>query len=111
MGLINFEYTPNDPNDDYNLPAYFEATYALPQADARSLLELIILDACYTGALNAGKEMTLNDEEREYIFFTPKEKRMVLCKNSETAGQAKLIGWAARAKALFCDWYVRKRCE
>lgn len=98
MGLISFEYTPNDPNDDYNLPAYFEATYALPQADARSLLELIILDACYTGALNAGKEMTLNDEEREYIFFTPKEKRMVLCKNSETAGQANLIGWAARAR-------------
>lgn len=40
MGLINFEYTPNDPNDDYNLPAYFEATYVLPQADARSCWSL-----------------------------------------------------------------------
>lgn len=98
MGLISFEYTRNDPCDNYDLPTFFEGTYNLSNTEARSLLELIILDACYTGALNAGEGMTLNDEEREYIFFTPQEKHLILCKSSETVGRANLMGWAARAR-------------
>ena len=111
MGLICFEYTRNDVCDELDLPAYFN----LPKAEARSLLELIILDACYAGALNAGERMTLNDEEREYIFYTPKEKYLVLCKSGGTAGQANLIGWAARARengksAYYPSTRLRRLC-
>ena len=104
MGIISFEYIPNTPGwsdgekETPDLPAYFNQKYGLSTVEARHLLELIILDGCYTGAVDAGKEMRLNDAERDYIFFTPYEKKMVKCKTGDTS-KSSLVGWAARARA------------
>ena len=104
MGVIHFEYMRNDPgwqNDDIqtpDLPAHLNQKYGLTIEEGRHLLELLILDACYTGAIKGGKSVTLDDEEREYIFFTPYEKKLVMCKTDTTAKDHHLVGWAARTR-------------
>ena len=91
MGIISFEYMRNDPgwsNDEIqtpDLPTYLNQRYGLTTKEARHLLELLILDACYTGAVDGGKSVTLNANEREYIFFTEYEKKLVKCKTDDSA--------------------------
>lgn len=99
MGVIYFQYARNAPGwkTGIDLPAFFHQKYGLSAIEARHLLELLVLDACYAGTLDAGKEMALNDSEREYIFFTPYEKKLVKCKTDDTA-KSHLVGWAARTR-------------
>lgn len=104
MGVINFEYMRNDPgwsNDKIqtpDLPTYLNQKYSLTTKEARHLLELLVLDACYTGAIDGGKSITLDNDEREYIFFTKYEKKLVKCKTSKNIKKTHLVGWAARAR-------------
>lgn len=99
MGVIYFQYVRNTSGwkNGIDLPAFFHQKYGLSQIEARHLLELLVLDACYAGTLNAGKEIKLNDSEREYIFFTSHEKKLVKCKTDDTA-KSHLVGWAARTR-------------
>src|SRR5699024_255516 len=85
MGIISFEYMRNDPgwsSDEIStpdLPAHLKRRYGLSIEEGRHLLELLILDACYMGAIDGGKSVTLNANEREYIFYTGYEKKLVKC--------------------------------
>lgn len=103
MGIISFEYMRNDPGwsgDEIStpdLPAHLNRRYGLSIEEGRHLLELLILDACYTGAIDGGKSVTLNANEREYIFYTEYEKKLVKCKTNDTA-KSHLVGWAARTR-------------
>ncbi|HHT28322.1 MAG TPA: DEAD/DEAH box helicase [Firmicutes bacterium] len=66
------------------------------ERDAQALLELLILDVVYSGALETGNAVSLNAEELEYLFFSPVPKRMVMIK--QKGARTHLAGWMPRQR-------------
>jgi ATP-dependent helicase YprA (DUF1998 family) len=91
LGLISFDYRPNLK---YAEP--LAKMYGLSVDEGKALLNLLTMDAVYTGAINAGSAIELNPAEREYIFFSQYEKLLVKRKNSESKSNES--GWAGRKR-------------
>lgn len=93
MGVLSFTYRKNE-----SVAAVFrQEPFCLEEQDARDLLELLVQDATFSSAINAGKEYTLSQNEREYIFFTPVEKKLVLLRTGEAA-KSWTTGWCGRKR-------------
>jgi len=93
MGVLSFEYRKND-----EAVLGFQDAFGLEQSDARALLELLAQDAVYSGAIDAGRDYTLTSAEREYIFFAPTAKKLVLLKTAENAKKSWISGWRGRKR-------------
>ncbi len=104
LGLLSFEYQPNQ-----NFIAAIADRYRITVSESRALLNQLTMDAVYMGAINAGKALTLNDAEREYIFFSPYEKHLVLQKTSEM--KATVQGWAGRKRDNTGSYYPNARMQ
>jgi superfamily II DNA/RNA helicase len=50
------------------------------ERDAKALLNLLMIDTVYGGALDAGDELAFNADEREYLFYTSIAKKIVKMK-------------------------------
>ena len=103
MGLLSFEYQKNDEAVDG-----FCGAFGLNVTDARALLELLTQDAVYSGAINSGNAYTLSPAEREYIFFSQSEKKLILLKNADQAKQGWLTGWRGRKRSNG-NYYLNSR--
>ena len=106
MGVLSFEFAKNDDEDMLNSVG---ETYNASPVDIKQLLNLIVLDAVYSGVLTA-KEAHLTQADREYIFFTPVEKTLKLVKTAEDSGKSQIIGWAARQRSNG-NYYYSARLE
>ena len=92
MGVLYFEYIPNDV-----AAQFFQTEYNLKPGDARALLELLVQDGVFTGAVDT-KVVKLNEAEREYIFYTPKPKKLVKVRTAQDAKNSLLSGWQGRTR-------------
>lgn len=93
LGVLAFAYRGNE-----GLAEAISSVYGLPHPDAAALLEQLAQDAVFSGALYAGKEHKLTDAEREYIFFSPYEKRLVKVKTAENSKKSTVSGWCGRKR-------------
>lgn len=91
MGLLSFEFAKNE---DMERAA---DAYGISALDMKQLLNLLVLDAVYSGSLNA-KEANLSPADHEYIFYSMVEKQLKLVKTAEEAKKSWIIGWMARAR-------------
>lgn len=97
MGRLYFSFHKNDEGLVTSFCSGLKSQgYVLDPKDVKALLDLLVQDIVYSGALNAGKEYSLNDAEREYIFYAPKQKLMILNKSAATSAKSWLTGW--------CGW-------
>ena len=94
MGVLSFAYRRNAQV----ATAFQGDPYNLSSQDAIALLELLTQDAVFSGAVDAGKEYTLTAAEREYIFFTPSAKKLVLLRTGDSAKQSWISGWRGRKR-------------
>lgn len=92
MGVLYFEYTRNDP-----VVEDFRDRYGLEPSDARALLELLAQDDVFSGAV-AAKAAKLNEAEREYIFFSLTQKKLVKVRTAAEAKKSWLSGWQGRTR-------------
>ena len=108
MGVFSIRYNPN-----------IEAARGLagavnkPEKDVMTLLELLILDAVYSGAITSGTEQ-LNEAQREYIFFTAAQKKLVRAKSADNAKKTYLSGWGGRKKPngkYYPNTKIQRICE
>lgn len=104
LGLLSFEYQPNE-----KFVESIANRYQIRVSESRDLLNQIAMDAVFMGTVNAGKSLTLNDAEREYIFFTPYEKRLVLQKTSDI--KSSVQGWAGRKRDNTGNYYPNARMQ
>ena len=93
MGVLSFEFRKN-----YEAVPIFQKAFGLEHSDASALLELLVQDAVFSGAIDAGSEYNLDDAEREYIFFTSNAKKLVLLRTAEHAQQSWISGWRGRKR-------------
>lgn len=94
MGVFSVRYRPNEGNAE-GLAEMFN----MPIEDMRALLELIVMDGVYNGAIDAGKDVLLSDAQREYIFFAPTPQKLVLVKNAGESKRTSEHGWCARRRS------------
>jgi len=102
LGKLTYHYAPKSRE---RLSAWNHATEIIAsnmpspeyaERDAKSLLNLLMLDVVYGGALDAGDEFALNAEEREYLFYAPVAKKIVKMKREGDKNY--LIGWVPRQR-------------
>jgi ATP-dependent helicase YprA (DUF1998 family) len=93
MGVLSVQYRKNE-----GISESLADKYGLSHAEARALLELIVLDAVYTGAIDAGKQEPLSEAQREYIFFSPTPQKLVKLKQAGTSNRSYLSGWIGRKR-------------
>ena len=93
LGFISFEYKANDEFD-----GVLTEMFNLKQGEGKSLLNLLVMDAVYVGAICPGVSFSLSPAERDYIFFSEVEKHIVLRKTAENVKRAHLGSWAGRKR-------------
>ncbi|USF27649.1 ATP-dependent RNA helicase RhlB [Firmicutes bacterium ASF500] len=92
MGVLYFEYSKND-----DAVQGFQEGFGLEPGDARALLELLAQDALFTGAVNT-RAVKLNEAEREYIFYSSAQKKLVKVRTASEAKKSWLSGWQGRTR-------------
>jgi superfamily II DNA/RNA helicase len=92
MGVLYFEYIPNDA-----AVRGFQEGFGLEPGDARALLELLAQDGVFAGAVDT-RAVKLNEAEREYIFFSPAQKKLVKVRTAPAAKKSWLSGWQGRTR-------------
>lgn len=93
MGVLYFEYTGNDA-----VARGFQEVFGLEPGDARSLLELLAQDAVFTGAVDT-KAVKLNEAEREYVFYSSAQKKLVKVRTVSESKRSWLSGWQGRTRS------------
>lgn len=90
MGLIKFNYKGNSEDIMEGVAEKYEQNLY----DVKALFDLIVMDIVYHGALEGKCDLTADD--REYIFYTAKPKRIKRCKDlDKDKKKAYLAGWSA----------------
>lgn len=93
LGVMSFQYAP----DVIESVVSSIATWTnLSQDDTYNLLQQIIFDGVYSGAITPGASFALNDAEREYIFFSSKPKQLVRIKTAQH--KSNISSWAPRMR-------------
>lgn len=94
MGLIRFNYKGNSED----IMSGVADAYGQSVDDVKALFDLLVMDIVYHGALEG--DCNLTDDEREYIFYAPKPKRVKRCKDlSIDKKKAYLAGWSASCRS------------
>lgn len=93
IGLIKFNYKGN--NED--VMAGVADEYKQNVHDVKALFDLMVMDIVYHGALEGNCNLT--DDDREYIFYTQRPKRVKRCKDlDKDKKKAYLAGWSATCR-------------
>lgn len=95
LGILDFSYKGN-------LPQLMEAVankYHQSVDDVTALFDLLVKDIVDNGALE-GEGASLTDEDREYIYYAAKPRRIVKCKQTEAEGsKAYVSGWIPKIRS------------
>ncbi len=93
MGVVQFHYKGNSED----IMEGVADAYGQNTKDVKALFDLLVMDIIYYGALEG--ECDLTDDEREYIFFASKPKRVKRCKDPDKdRKKTYLAGWAATCR-------------
>ncbi len=101
LGKLSYVYAPRNPekqeawNSAIKVVSELMPSHDNAIRDAKALLNLLILDVIYAGALDAGNEFLLNEDEREYLFYTPVARKIIKLKEG---GKNYLTGWVPRRR-------------
>lgn len=95
VGLLHFEYA-GEKFEELKEQIIEALPDSLSKNDRESLLQQLILDGVYSGAVNCGEKHKLSDEERETIFFTAAEQYLV--EQTTASSERYTYGWCARER-------------
>jgi ATP-dependent helicase YprA (DUF1998 family) len=90
LGVLTFEYKAHTPE----MISAFASRVSMDEPDAKALLDLLVMDIVYFGAIHGEKDLT--DADREYIFFSSTER--IVKKVKQSGDRANVIGWTARTR-------------
>lgn len=93
MGIIKFNYKGNSEE----VMSGVAEVYSQNVQDVKALFDLLAMDIVYYGAIEGDCELT--DDDREYIFYTAKAKRVKRCKDlDKDKKKAYLAGWSSAVR-------------
>ncbi|MSS11527.1 DEAD/DEAH box helicase [Clostridium sp. WB02_MRS01] len=93
MGLIQFHYKGNGED----IMGGVAETYGQKIEDVKALFNILAMDIVYHGAMEG--ECDLTDDEREYIFYSAKPKRIKRCRDlDKDKKKAYIAGWSSAVR-------------
>jgi len=106
LGKMQFVYDPKCPakKDKWEkaiqvIADNFDLPHENIKRDAEALLNLIMLDVVYNGALDGGDDFTLTADEREYLFYGAVPKKVIKTKiSAKGGGKSHQTGWIPRQR-------------
>lgn len=93
LGIIKFNYKGNTKE----IMEGVAKAYDQKVEDVKALFDLLVMEIVYHGAIEGDCDLT--DDEREYIFFTPRPKRIKRCKDlDKDKKKTYLAGWSSAVR-------------
>ncbi len=88
LGMVRFEYKGNTED----LMKGVAEKYGQSARDAKALFDLLVMDILHHGAIEG--ECNLKDDDREYIFYSVRPKRVKRCRDLGDKGKNYILGWS-----------------
>lgn len=104
LGQIQFEYKGNSPD----LVEGIAEMYNADPVSVKALLDLLIFEIVKMGAVYTDSDSDIDDNDREYIFFTPSQ-RFVTLMQSPDKKRATVSNWLPREKPNKTGFYKSNR--
>lgn len=102
LGVLQFEYLGNSDEIINGLAE----DYKVNKQDVEDLLNLLIFEIVKAGAICTDSDTDLDDNDREYIFYTPKQRFITRIVNLDEQRNT-IKGWEARQKPGKQDEYYK----
>ncbi len=94
LGILDFVYKGNSEE----LMAAVAQMYGQNATDVNALFNLVVMDIVYGGALE-GEDISLTNDEREYIYYAAHPRRFIKCKSSDADRKKNYLnGWIPRVR-------------
>ncbi|MDR0652630.1 MAG: DEAD/DEAH box helicase [Synergistaceae bacterium] len=84
------------PTCNANIALKFASKYGLTYDEAKSLLDLLLMDVVFHGAIQEPAKAPLDGEDLEMIFYSSARKLLVRCKTGKES--AAVMGWLPRTQ-------------
>ena len=84
------------PTCNSELASVFASKYGLTTDEAKTLLDLLLMDIVFHGAIQEPSQTPLDGEDLVMIFYTSVRKLLVKCKTGKETASA--MGWLPRAQ-------------
>lgn len=104
LGQIQFEYKGNSPE----IVDAIAEEYNADPVSVKALLDLLIFEIVKMGAIYTDSDSDIDDNDREYIFFTPSQ-RFVTFMQSPDKKRATVSNWMPKSKANGKGYYKSSR--
>lgn len=104
LGQIQFEYKGNTPE----IVKSVAEQYHVDPVSVKALLDLLIFEIVKMGAIYPDSDSDIDDNDREYIFFTPSQ-RFVTFMQSPERKRATVSSWMPKSKRNGNGYYKSNR--
>lgn len=104
LGQIQFEYKGNTPEIVENIADLYNAD----PASVKALLDLLIFEIVKMGAVYTDSDSDIDDNDREYIFFTPSQRFVSFAQVPERK-RSTVSNWMPRSKSNGNGYYRSNR--
>ena len=104
LGQIQFEYKGNTPD----IVQVIAEEYNADPVSVKALLDLLIFEIVKMGAIYTDSDSDIDDNDREYIFFTPSQ-RFVTFMQSPERKRATVSNWMPKSKSNGNGYYKPNR--
>lgn len=88
------------PTCNANFAPAFAEKYELTDTDAKTLLDLLLMDVVFHGAIQEPSRTPLDGEDLEMIFYSSVRRLLVRCKTGKELGA--YMGWLPRTQKSGC---------
>ncbi len=104
LGQIQFEYKGNTPE----IVQAIADEYSADPISVKALLDLLIFEIVKMGAIYTDSDSDIDDNDREYIFFTPSQ-RFVAFMQSPERKRTTVSNWMPKSKSNGNGYYKSNR--
>lgn len=92
LGILQFSYLGNTPE----IVEAVAEQYNVNKDVVRNLLDLLVFEIVKTGAVRCDSDSDIDDNDREYIFYSPSQR--FIKKNKDSDSKITISGWMPKAK-------------
>lgn len=104
LGQIQFEYLGNTPEIVNGIAKIYDAN----SDSVKALLDLLIFEIVKMGAIYPDSDSDIDDNDREYIFFTPSQRFVTLFQSSDKK-KSTVSNWIPNGKSNGSGYYKTNR--
>lgn len=104
LGQIQFEYKGNTPE----IVKFIAETYSADPVSVKALLDLLIFEIVKMGAIYTDSDSDIDDNDREYIFFTPSQRFVAYMQPSDRK-RSTVSNWMPKSKNNGNGYYKSNR--